>query len=473
MFLVSRTLGVDRGVTTATDQPLGEGDAGHSRLLLRWVFPEDRLPIARLDADGPDELVIGRDEDSAICLPSSQVSRRHAALRRRSGSVERELVDLGSRNGTRRNGVAVECAELAHGDVVRLGAFVGVVSSEIGDFSEILPDLWGGGLLARSVSPLLTASASDLPIVLEGETGTGKEVVARGVHRLSGRPGAFVAVNCAALPAELAEAELFGYRRGAFTGAERPSPGFFRAADGGTLLLDEVSDLPLALQAKLLRVLEQREVQPLGEPRPVPVDVRVIVAGQESLLAAARERRFRPDLLARLDGVNVRLPSLRDRREDVWPLFRRLLERTWVGAVPAFETDLAERLVIHDFPFNVREIVLLVRRLLVLHGSATSLGARHLPPGIGERAPEAVVGASPSPAFGSSPVSSPVSSLSNSRPRREPVALESLVAALRASSGNVAQASAILGITRQRAYRLMEGHGLDLESFREPSGESS
>ena len=133
-------------------------------------------------------------------------------------------------------------------------------------------------------------------------------------------------MNCAALPEALAEGELFGYRRGAFTGAERANPGLIRGADGGTLLLDEVSDLPLALQAKLLRVLEQREVHPLGEPRPVPIDVRVCRRRAAAALGACAGRRFRADLQARLDGLTVRLPPLRERREDVLPLFSRLLE---------------------------------------------------------------------------------------------------------------------------------------------------
>jgi tRNA A-37 threonylcarbamoyl transferase component Bud32 len=176
-----------------------------------------------------------------------------------------------------------------------------------------------------------------------------------------------VAVNCAALPEGLAEGELFGYRRGAFTGADRASPGFFRSAEGGTLLLDEVSDLPLPLQAKLLRVLQEGEVQPLGETRPVPVDVRIVVASQQSLMDAVRDGRFRADLLARLDGVTVRLPPLRTRKEDVPPhLFSHLLRELTQGRAPAIEGDVVERLCLHDWPFNVRELVQLVRQFLVL-----------------------------------------------------------------------------------------------------------
>jgi transcriptional regulator with PAS, ATPase and Fis domain len=336
---------------------------------------------------------------------------------------------------------------------------VGVVAAGAGAFVEIAPELWGGAALEAALAPLRQAAGSDLPIVLEGETGTGKEVVTRALHRWSGRPGPLVAVNCAALPEGLAEGELFGYRRGAFTGADRPSAGFFRGADRGTLLLDEVSDLPMPLQAKLLRVLEEREVQPLGEIRPVPIDVRVVVAGQQPLIEAVRAGRFRADLLARLDGLCVRLPPLRARREDVLPLFSHLLEEVGQGRAPSMESDFAERLCMHDWPFNVRELVLLAKRLVTLHGTDVTLGARHLPDRIagGPGAPLVVPPAGAPAAAPRSPAAS-----------AEPVELPALVVALRASGGNVARAAAMLGISRQRAYRLMEGQSVDLEALRNP-----
>ena len=208
---------------------------------------------------------------------------------------------------------------------------MGIVTASPAPFEEIGPGLWGGGALQAALAPLRQAAASDLPIVLEGETGCGKEVVTRTLHRWSGRSGPLVAVNCAALPEGLAEGELFGYRRGAFTGAERASVGYFRGADAGTLLLDEVSDLPLVLQAKLLRVLEERAVQPLGETRPVPIDVRVVVAGQQPLMEVMRAGRFRADLLARLDGLTVRLPPLRAVARMSSPCSRACWRRTVKG----------------------------------------------------------------------------------------------------------------------------------------------
>ena len=439
----------------SSHRPAGAGTVP----VLAWLFPRWQEPTA-LAGDDSGERVIGRDPSCAIELSGNDVSRRHAALRRDEAGATL-IADLGSRNGVRVNGRLVGSAPLAPGDVVRLGGWVAVVTTNAGALGEIAPGVWGGGALATALAPLQRAATSDLPIVLEGETGTGKEMAAGALHRWSGRTGPLVAVNCAALPEGLAESELFGHRRGAFTGADRASPGFFRSAEGGTLLLDEVSDLPLPLQAKLLRVLEQREVQPLGETRPVPINVRVVVAGQHSLMESARAGRFRADLLARLDGLTVRLPPLRERREDVVPLFARLLADLSHGRAPAFDSEVAERLSLYDWPFNVREVVLLVRRLLTLHGNESTLTAEHLPARIGEAASAndaAARAATPGAGAAASPPAT-------SAARGEPVELPALIGALRTAGGNVARAAAMLGISRQRAYRLMEGQ-VDLDTIR-------
>ena len=446
------------GATTVSGSGAPRPAGAQELLVLAWLFPRAQAPTA-LSWEGGDEKTIGRDPSCATELSGNDVSRRHAALRRSDAGSVVTLTDLGSRNGVRVSGQAVTSVPLARGDVVRLGGWIAVVTGTPGELREIAPGLWGGTALGAALAPLQRAATSDLPIVLEGETGTGKEMAAGALHRWSGRTGPLVAVNCAALPEGLAESELFGHRRGAFTGADRASPGFFRSAEGGTLLLDEVSDLPLPLQAKLLRVLEQREVQPLGETRPVPIDVRVVVAGQQSLMESARAGRFRPDLLARLDGLTVRLPPLRERREDVVPLFTRLLAEVSHGRAPAFDSDVAERLCLHDWPFNVRELVLLVRRLLTLNGAESTLRAEHLPERIGQAAPPSAASAA-APKLAAPPAAP-----------AEAVELPALMSALRTAGGNVARAAAMLGISRQRAYRLMEGQAVDLEALRR-SGES-
>ncbi len=454
-------MGQDAGTTTITEANVPRRGDGKEALALLWLFPRADIPAVSLPLQGEGEWLIGRDPACAIRLDGNDVSRRHAAVRRTAAESALRIVDLGSRNGIRVNGQGVTSAALGCADVVRVGGWVGVVVASPGELAEIAPGLLGGAVLQAAIAPLRQVAPSSLTIVLEGETGTGKEMVTRGVHAWSGRSGPLVAVNCAALPEGLAEGELFGYRRGAFTGADRASPGFFRSAQGGTLLLDEVSDLPLPLQAKLLRVLQEGEVQPLGETRPVPVDVRIVVASQQPLMDAVREGRFRADLLARLDGITVRLPPLRQRKEDVPRLFSHMLREWTKGRAPAVECDLVERLCVHDWPFNVRELVQLIRQLLVLHPGESLLRAEHLPARIGTPAAEPSV-ATPAGKGG------PRAELA--RAGGELVELPALLAALRASGGNVARAAAMLGVTRQRAYRLMESHAVDLGAIRGEDG---
>jgi len=226
------------------------------------------------------------------------------------------------------NGRQVDNAPLARGDVIRCGEWIGVVVEEPPDargFQEIAPGWWGGDALRAACEPV-TRLRPEVSVIIQGETGTGKEGMALLVHASGGRGGPFVPVNCAALPVDLAEAELFGHRKGAFTGAQEASAGLFRAADRGSLFLDEILDLSWPVQAKLLRALESKSVRGVGETRDVPVDVRIIVAAQEPLPRPVEERRFRGDLLARLGGVTVVLPPLRERREDIAPLFLTFIQ---------------------------------------------------------------------------------------------------------------------------------------------------
>ncbi|MDD3517217.1 MAG: sigma 54-interacting transcriptional regulator [Chromatiales bacterium] len=213
-------------------------------------------------------------------------------------------------------------------------------------------------------------AASDASVLLLGESGTGKELLARALHALSSRAnGPFVAINCAALPGELAESELFGHRRGAFTGADRDHPGYARLAAGGTLFLDEAGDLPLPLQSKLLRFLELGECQGVGELSPTRVDVRIIAATHQDLHRAVAEGRFRRDLFYRLHVVPLELPPLRQRGEDVLLLARRFLAEfaEHHGRPLAVFGRRAERALLrHDWPGNVRELRNLCERLSIL-----------------------------------------------------------------------------------------------------------
>jgi transcriptional regulator with PAS, ATPase and Fis domain len=325
-----------------------------------------------------------------------------------------------------------------------------VVSEPDGDaeFSAITPGWFGGAALKAAVAPARRI-AGDLPILIQGETGTGKEGMARAIHAWSGRSGPLVAINCAALPSELVEAELFGYRKGAFTGANANSPGLFRAAEGGSIFLDEILDLPAALQPKLLRVLEEKQVRALGETRDVAVDVRVIAATQEPLASAVTERRFRADLHARLEGLTVVLPPLRARREDIAPLFAELLKAHTAARPPEVEARLVEALCLYDWPLNVRELSLLTRQLVGVHGHEPLLKKSFLPARL--LAPRADAGdeRSETPAMGSR------------RPRTatsDEAEFEALIQALRQHGGSVAKAAAAIGVSRARAYRLLSAH---------------
>ncbi|OBV10910.1 sigma-54 interaction domain-containing protein [Erythrobacter dokdonensis] len=237
---------------------------------------------------------------------------------------------------------------------------------------------------AQSMALLTLAeriSASDIPVLLEGPTGTGKEVLARFVHQLSPRKdGPFVAVNCAAMPEAMLEALLFGHRKGAFTGAAEAGEGLFRAADKGTLLLDEIGELPLALQAKLLRALQEGEVLPLGATRPVSVDVRIVAATNRHLASEVEAGRFREDLLYRLNVFPLCIPALRDRPGDIAPLaFGMLLRHACAPGQPGWiGRDALALLEGHPWPGNVRELENVIRRAILLSGDSGTIAADHI-----------------------------------------------------------------------------------------------
>ncbi len=241
-------------------------------------------------------------------------------------------------------------------------------------------------------------AASTIPVLIEGPTGTGKEVLSRFIHKASARAdGPFVAVNCAAMPEAMLEALLFGHRKGAFTGATEASEGFFRAADGGTLLLDELGEMPLGLQAKLLRALQEGEVVPLGATQPVKVDVRVIAATNRDLPREIAEGRFREDLYYRLNVFPLRLTALRERTDDIAPLAVAMLLRHAPHPARGLWIDDAAlaKLDAHKWPGNVRELENVIRRALLLAGDAPVITPEHI---VFDNAATPVVGTTVSPA---------------------------------------------------------------------------
>jgi DNA-binding NtrC family response regulator len=294
---------------------------------------------------------VGADSTNQVVLEDRYVSRFHCRLLPHGGRWL--LKDLASTNGTYLDGARIAEADVGAGARIRLGSAELRIEQAGPKLEATLP-----GLVARdpALAPVLEllrrAAPSFLPVTILGESGTGKEVAARAVHELSDRSGGpFVPVNCGAISRELAEAELFGHEKGAFTGAITSAPGAFGAADGGTLFLDEIADLPPRLQVALLRALEAGEVKPVGAAKPRCIDVRVVCATHQDLRSRVREGAFREDLFYRLRGVTVELPPLRARPHDILPLAEHFLPPD-----RSFAPDARAALLAHRWPGNVREL---------------------------------------------------------------------------------------------------------------------
>ena len=312
-----------------------------------------------------------------------------------------------------------------------------------------VPELVGASRAMAELRQLIELVApTGTTVLVTGETGTGKEVVARRIHASSERPdGPFVAVNCAALPESLIESELFGYERGAFTGAVGSRAGYFEEANGGTLFLDEVAELPLALQPKLLRAVQEREVRRLGASRSVRVDVRVVAATNVDLLRAIREGRFRADLYYRLCIIELHVPALRERKEDIPQLCEHFLRR----CIPRTKSPLRrvsaaaeEAMDACSWPGNVRELENVIERALVLARleDGDAILPRHLPAEMRAGLPAA------EPAAGAGCALDLPGAVR--RVRRHYVA-----EALRLSGGNKVEAARMLGISRRGLYDLL------------------
>lgn len=304
-------------------------------------------------------LTIGRGDACDVQIPHASVSRIHARLA--LDGVGMLLEDLGSANGARVDGTPVlGRAAVALGAIVELGAVRLVVRVKPSARADAM------GEVRRLVSKV---AESPMSLILVGETGVGKEVLAEQVHVASRRAGPLVRINCAGLAPSLLESELFGYERGAFTGATQAKPGLIESADGGTLFLDELGEMPEATQTKLLRVLESREVRRIGALRAKPVDVRFVSATHRDLRTLAALGRFREDLLFRLNGLTIRIPPLRERREEIPSLAEAFLKAASArGGRPAPRLSDGVRALLESYrwPGNVRELKNVIERVALL-----------------------------------------------------------------------------------------------------------
>ncbi len=325
-------------------------------------------------------VVLGSGRDADVRVPDRTVSARHCSVRADAGGVE--VVNLGSKNG-----LFVGAARLSSAWLVEDGATFVIGTTSVTTRSRARPDsvappsvpgLVGTSPAMRRVARQIALHAKTRASVLfQGESGTGKDVAARALHLLSGRKGRYVPLNVGAFPDALFDAELFGHRRGAYTGAVASRPGAFELAHGGTLFLDEVAELTAAAQVKLLRVVEDGCVRPLGASQPVQVDVRVAAASWASLAERASQQRFRLDLFHRLATVTIVLPPLRQRTGDIPALSRELLARLEPDVGPKRLTASAfARLAAHAWPGNVRELSAALYRAAVAAGE--EIDACHL-----------------------------------------------------------------------------------------------
>lgn len=371
------------------------------RLILALECRNPLSPATRFALHGLREVEIGRGPARfwqrtgprlEIQVRDFEVSRQHARLQSHADGWE--LIDLGSKNGTSVNGTPVTSTMLVEGDLIETGGAMfiyrddGGVSPahldlDLASRPSLPPALRTVDLeLENIVGTLIKTAPSTIPILVRGETGTGKELIARAIHDVSGRRGAFVPVNCGALPRTLLESELFGSKRGAFSGAQADREGLVRHADGGTLFLDEIAELPEESQVALLRVLQEGEVRPVGASDAMRVDLRVLAATHQDLEARIAEGRFRKDLYARLIGYVVTLPPLRARREDIGTLIATFLGRAGeASASITLHRQAARALMEYAYPLNIRELEQAIRTAVALSDRG-EIRIEHLPDAI-------------------------------------------------------------------------------------------
>lgn len=320
--------------------------------------------------------------------------------------------------------------------------------------------VWAGATMEQVMAQVSRVATSETRVAILGESGTGKELIARTIHEKSGRHGGpFITLNCAAVPAELIESELFGHEKGSFTGAAARRIGKFEQAHNGTLFLDEIGDMALPMQAKLLRVLEEGEIERVGGDRPVAVDVRVLVATHRDLEGMVREGGFRQDLFHRVYVFPLRLPPLRERREDIPPLvehFARQLcqQNGWKGA--AFDGDAMQALQDYAWPGNVRELRNVIERLLLLSSDATRIGG------------EAVRAALPValPAFGGGAGGPSGTVYGTLAARTEAFERETILRELKRQDFHITNTARTLGLERSHLYKKCQQLGIDLSALR-------
>jgi transcriptional regulator with PAS, ATPase and Fis domain len=491
--------------TTSRDQTLPISETGDESalaslpcLILIGQSHRPVLPLAQIvSLEGLTSLRLGRGDETsfrpegttlAITLDDRWISSEHAVVKcfpmgERTWCV---LEDLDSTNGCRVNGEPVKRRQLQHADLIETGhtfwQFHERCERDLASLLEIAHRAGEAVTPTSSVSPAMLrqlrqmtrVAPSEIPVILLGESGTGKEVMKTALHEQSGRRGALVAINCAAIPSTLIESELFGHRKGAFTGAYADKRGVVEAAAGGTLFLDEIGDLPLDVQAKLLRLLQERSFLRVGDTTVRTVDVRFVAATNRDLEEMVRLGTFRGDLFARLNGISLELPPLRERREDIGLLLSVFLGRSAVPRELSLEAYRA--LLTHGWPYNIRELEKSMTASMTLADESPAIRLEHLPSAVQGAAPKPrraeAEGHAPEPDVQSGEdVAEEEAGGGGGRRFSDQTELRAvLVGALSTHGGNVAAVARELGTSRAQVHRLMQRAGLEPDSFRRSKG---
>ena len=418
----------------------------------------DELHVGSVQRLSTGRFTVGRGPDPnghSVAIDDPTVSRSHFHLTVKGGTSPVQVEDACSRNGTFVGGRPVRSARAGHGAVIRAGGLVAVLESDQEGFDEFAlptPDVPGRSGLARRVRGELDAAAKGrLPVLLYGATGTGKELAAAELHRRSGRRGRLVRLNVAAVPDTLFESELFGHVRGSFTGADQQRFGRFREADGGTLVLDEIGALPLAQQAKLLRVVEEHSVRPVGGERNIGVDVLLCASTNADLRGMVRQGMFRADLLARLSSLVVTLPTIADRKPDLLELANAVYPLEHGGRVKpwerAFTADAVEVLLLHTWPTGLREL-----RSALLRASSWESGGLIGPSGL----PSTLLANTRALATNGTAAGEPTR-----RSRMRAPDADELHGALRRYRGNISAVSREYGVGPRQIYRWLSYRGIE------------
>ena len=489
--------------TLVDPQDAGQNDVGMLVPYLYLSLEGDR-PWAggvRMCLAGVHQVSIGRGTERSVSrskaggktvlridVADDRMSREHLTVERTLGSWA--LRDAGSSNGTFVGSARVDRAAVVDGTIVGVGRSVFVFREHRVDSAAMQCDLDFSELAAlapglRTLSPCLASefdrvlrfATTEIDILVLGETGTGKELVAKAVHAASRRSGDFVAVNCGALTDTLVESQLFGYQKGAFSGATENRPGLVRSADKGTLFLDEIGDLPLPSQAAFLRVLQEREVTPVGGTRPIPFDAKLIAATHCPLEAMVERQEFRADLLARVRGFVLRLPALSQRREDIGGIISGLLSANNRMQKQRISLSAGMALYSHGWPQNIRELARALEMASILAGDS-EIAFEHLPEYI-RMMPQAAAesasagsnrAASDSAAFDRA-ASDPAASGAfpadrGSGDESDMARREQLLALLRKHEGNVSAVARDMGKARNQIQRWIKRYDIDTSTYR-------